>query len=615
MISISRAWYHPLEKLVHEVAALNGASETMLLKVKEVEEKNQELLKKIKEILVRVHPGAEENVYPAWMGLAEDEVYVSALGYENVSVGINGQKLGILSLELLLQAVVSCLCRCIRRGTLLALLVSNLVVWENVASVPLCPSWDSSCQGSLNNMFDYALSLSYEIQNQAAAMLNDFGIFLLQEILTILGAWTDPLDHVVTELSVMEEAPTSIIAKANTVGTAMKGLQEGVRRILGKIYPRFKEVEEYPIWKGLASLQSPDEDLRVFAFNSLFQCLKRDSRKIDSNLKLLKCREEFNFEFSMSEEDKENVKVSGEYNEDDVNAIVREDEEDGTNFCFYIAGTLLMVLNLFLWEKVASVPMHDILAANGMVSLKDLLDRAITLSYNITELTAETQRMFLDSSSITQCLAVGACICFHQLLDEICRNAIKFHNEFSSKAFANLNKKYLKMLINYVGAWTSPLYHLTLELSAMPDAPETIISKANEIEENNKELLNDLRWILAKDSWSSVQCLAEDLCICFHQLLDEGYMMTIMVVTHLIIGELTCSRCYLSSIARLWVPPGLWPRPREPLSPQVLPASSRTAAAELLRTVHPARRQFLAAYNHIGLGFQQRLHLAADVVN
>lgn len=56
------------------------------------------------------------------------------------------------------------------------------------------------------------------------------------------------------------------------------------------------------------------------------------------------------------------------------------------------------------------------------------------------------------------------------------------------------------MLINYVGAWTSPLYHLTLELSAMPDAPETIISKANEIEENNKELLNDLRWILAKVS-------------------------------------------------------------------------------------------------------------------
>ncbi|XP_005066334.1 prolactin-6A1-like [Mesocricetus auratus] len=213
-------------------------------------------------------------------------------------------------------------------GTLLMLLVSNLVLWKNVVSVRLCPSWDSSCQGNLNNMFDYALSLSHEIKNQTDEMLNNFlqdiqykpgrwyldgaqsschtstfaillpeeetkqikGIFLLQEILTMLGAWKDPLDHVVTELGRMEEAPTAIIARANIVGTAMVGLQEGIRRILGKIYPGFKEFEEYPFWKGLASLQSSDEDLRVFALSSLFQCLKRDSQKIDSNLKLLKCQ-------------------------------------------------------------------------------------------------------------------------------------------------------------------------------------------------------------------------------------------------------------------------------------------------------------------------------------
>ncbi|XP_041488546.1 prolactin-like [Microtus oregoni] len=71
MISISRAWYHPLEHLVRSVAALKGVCETMLSKVKEVEKKNEELLEEMKRILVRVHPGAEENVYPAWMGLAE----------------------------------------------------------------------------------------------------------------------------------------------------------------------------------------------------------------------------------------------------------------------------------------------------------------------------------------------------------------------------------------------------------------------------------------------------------------------------------------------------------------------------------------------------------------
>ncbi|XP_076429205.1 prolactin-like isoform X3 [Peromyscus maniculatus bairdii] len=71
MISISRVWYHPLEHLVCEVAARKGTCETMLSKIKELEEKNQELLEEMKGILVRVHPGAEENAYPAWMGLAE----------------------------------------------------------------------------------------------------------------------------------------------------------------------------------------------------------------------------------------------------------------------------------------------------------------------------------------------------------------------------------------------------------------------------------------------------------------------------------------------------------------------------------------------------------------
>ncbi|XP_037061752.1 prolactin-6A1-like isoform X1 [Peromyscus leucopus] len=213
-------------------------------------------------------------------------------------------------------------------GTLLVLLVSNLVLWENVASIRLCPSWDSSCHGTLKNMFDYALSLSSELQNQTVQMLHDFlqdiqytpgrwyldgaqsschtstfaillteeetgqmqSALLLQEILTMLGAWNDPLSHAVTELSRMEEAPTAIIAKANIVDTAMRGLQEGIRRILGTVNPRFREVAEYPVWKGLASLQSPDEDLRVFAFHNLFQCLSRDSRKINGHLKLLKCR-------------------------------------------------------------------------------------------------------------------------------------------------------------------------------------------------------------------------------------------------------------------------------------------------------------------------------------
>nr|XP_042134727.1 prolactin-6A1-like [Peromyscus maniculatus bairdii] len=114
--------------------------------------------------------------------------------------------------------------------------------------------------------------------------------FLLQEILTMLGAWKEPLSHAVTELSRMEEAPTAIIAKANIVDTAMRELQEGIRRILGTIHPGFPESYVYPYWNGLASFQSPDEDTRFFALYNLFRCLTKDSRKVDFNLRLLMCQ-------------------------------------------------------------------------------------------------------------------------------------------------------------------------------------------------------------------------------------------------------------------------------------------------------------------------------------
>ncbi|KAL6057963.1 hypothetical protein STEG23_015831, partial [Scotinomys teguina] len=42
---------------------------------------------------------------------------------------------------------------------------------------------------------------------------------------------------------------------------------------------------------------------------------------------------------------------------------------------------------------------------------------------------------------------------------------------------------------------------------------------------------------LQLDSWSSAWCLAVDLCVCFHHLLDEGSMMTIRVVINLMTGE------------------------------------------------------------------------------
>ena len=68
--------------------------------------------------------------------------------------------------------------------------------------------------------------------------------------------------------------------------------------------------------------------------------------------------------------------------------------------------------------------------------------------------------------------------------------------------FVSQIQEYLKTLINYVGSWISPLFHLVIELNAMQNVPETILSKAKEIEENNRQILDDLKWILTQVSTS-----------------------------------------------------------------------------------------------------------------
>lgn len=61
---------------------------------------------------------------------------------------------------------------------------------------------------------------------------------------------------------------------------------------------------------------------------------------------------------------------------------------------------MLLMVNLFLWEKAASVPVYTILSGYGGMSLNELLDHAMTESYNIRELTAEMNRIFVSTSLI-----------------------------------------------------------------------------------------------------------------------------------------------------------------------------------------------------------------------
>ncbi|XP_005066338.1 prolactin-6A1-like [Mesocricetus auratus] len=213
-------------------------------------------------------------------------------------------------------------------GTLLMLMVLNLFLWKKVASVPMHAILPDHEVMSLNDLLDHAITLSYNITELTAETQRIFlhdvqykptrwfperdltgchtsvfsvsmpkdgaqqiqGIFLLKETIGLLGAWKDPLHHIATELSYMEEVPTDIISRAKNIEAKIKELLEALKRILRKIQPGFPESYAYPTWNGLISLQSPDEDTRFFALFNLFQCLTKDSRKVPSNLRHLQCQ-------------------------------------------------------------------------------------------------------------------------------------------------------------------------------------------------------------------------------------------------------------------------------------------------------------------------------------
>ncbi|XP_036893874.1 prolactin isoform X2 [Sturnira hondurensis] len=215
-----------------------------------------------------------------------------------------------------------------RKGSflLLWLLLSNLLLCRSVDSLPICPTGAVNCEVSLRDLFDRAVILSHYIHTLSSEMFGEFEQqygqgknfiaralnschtasiptpgnkeqaqnthheTLLSLVLRVLRSWNEPLYHLATEVRSLQGPPRGILSKAIEIEERNRQLLEGMEKIIGQVYPEDKENEVYSVWPGLPSLQDADEDSRLSAFYNLFHCLRRDSHKVDSFLKLLKCR-------------------------------------------------------------------------------------------------------------------------------------------------------------------------------------------------------------------------------------------------------------------------------------------------------------------------------------
>ncbi|XP_052585783.1 prolactin-3D4-like [Peromyscus californicus insignis] len=209
-------------------------------------------------------------------------------------------------------------------GVCMLLMVSNLLLWEHVASKPT----DSvstedlyyraviQCHATyflaadLYHEFDMKYFNASWIKNWRLSLCHTDSIHtpqsheefretktedLLKVMITISHAWEEPLKHLISAVPTLKEDSDKIFQRANALRNRTCALQERMKIILSRSQNKV-EKDAYPAWSGLVDLQSSDEDTRLFAFYSLVRCLKRDTHKMDTYLKKLRCRELFKTE-------------------------------------------------------------------------------------------------------------------------------------------------------------------------------------------------------------------------------------------------------------------------------------------------------------------------------
>nr|XP_020769586.1 placental prolactin-related protein 3-like [Odocoileus virginianus texanus] len=142
------------------------------------------------------------------------------------------------------------------------------------------------------NVTDYCHTnplLAPEEREKALQMNNED---LTKYILMLLYSWDSPLNHLVKDLRHIKEVSNTTLSRARQTVKKVKSLEQLIERQFNQvIYPVRKKMSDARIyWTELPSLTSRYENIRHYAFSILFQCLHRDTLKIDIYTKILACR-------------------------------------------------------------------------------------------------------------------------------------------------------------------------------------------------------------------------------------------------------------------------------------------------------------------------------------
>uniref|UniRef100_H3AXW1 Prolactin n=1 Tax=Latimeria chalumnae TaxID=7897 RepID=H3AXW1_LATCH len=208
------------------------------------------------------------------------------------------------------------------------LLVHFLLHGRGVSSLPICANHNTNCQKiPLDDLFDRVVKQSHRIHTLSTDMFNQFDERLAQRndymaramnschtssILTptdkeqvlqlhvsnmLFFFWLLlkrelflPLIHTLSLIGVILEAHVKGVDWSSVErGVLVKSLGRGMECIFGQIQPEGTLSELQAPWPGPLLLLDGEDQLQVTFYN-LLHCFRRDTHKVDSYLKLLKCR-------------------------------------------------------------------------------------------------------------------------------------------------------------------------------------------------------------------------------------------------------------------------------------------------------------------------------------
>ncbi|XP_005041658.1 prolactin [Oenanthe melanoleuca] len=152
--------------------------------------------------------------------------------------------------------------------------------------------------------------------------------------------------------------------------------------------------------------------------------------------------------------------------------------------------TLLVSHMLLTKEGVTSMPICPNGSVNCQLTLEELFDRAVKLATYIHFLSSEIFNEFEERYAQGRgfiAKAVNSCHTASLTTPEDKEQAQQIHHE-----------DLLNLILGVLRSWNDPLVHLASEVQRIKEAPETILWKAVEIEEQNKRLLEGMEKIVGR---------------------------------------------------------------------------------------------------------------------